>query len=173
MRGLPAAGHQQSSPASGRRPSALLPLFPSNSCYCVKRLLLNLPFSAGTGRLRPRCLAGLLRLRPGPLRHWRPSAGSLQRYSRRAGRKAVCTSTGPCYAAGETMWFKVYAVDGTFHRPLDLSKVAYVEVLNSRQPVLQAKIALREATGQGSLIAARPGLGPLRGARLHQLDEEF
>jgi hypothetical protein len=58
----------------------------------------------------------------------------------------------PTYAARETMWLKLYAVDGTFHKPLPLSKVAYVEVLNSlHQPVLQTQIALREATGQGSL----------------------
>ena len=58
----------------------------------------------------------------------------------------------PTYAAGETMWLQVYAVDGTFHRPLALSKVAYVEVLNAQQqPVLQAKLALRQATGHGSL----------------------
>ena len=58
----------------------------------------------------------------------------------------------PAYAARETMWLKVYAVDGTFHKPLSMSKVAYVEVLNSlHQPVLQTQIPLREATGQGSL----------------------
>ncbi|WP_146153655.1 hypothetical protein [Adhaeribacter arboris] len=59
----------------------------------------------------------------------------------------------PLYLAGETMWFKIYAVDGTFHKPLILSKIAYVEVLDKEQkPVLQGKIALSEATGQGSFI---------------------
>jgi hypothetical protein len=58
----------------------------------------------------------------------------------------------PVYAARETMWLKIYAVDGTFHKPLVLSKVAYVEVLNSlHQPVLQTQVALRDATGQGAL----------------------
>ncbi len=57
----------------------------------------------------------------------------------------------PAYVAGETMWFKAYAVDGTYHRPLPMSKVAYVEVLDAAQrPVLQAKIALVRAMGQGS-----------------------
>lgn len=37
-----------------------------------------------------------------------------------------------------------------------MSKAAYVEVLNSlHQPVLQAQLALREATGQGSLCRTR------------------
>lgn len=58
----------------------------------------------------------------------------------------------PAYAAGETLWLKAYAVDGTYHRPLAMSQVAYVEVLDAaRQPVAQAKIALAQATGQGSL----------------------
>ena len=58
----------------------------------------------------------------------------------------------PAYTAGETLWFKAYAVDGTFHRPLAMSKVAYVEVLDGAQrPVLQTKIALAQAKGQGAL----------------------
>jgi hypothetical protein len=58
----------------------------------------------------------------------------------------------PGYVAGETLWFKAYAVDGTYHRPLPMSKVAYVEVLDAAQrPVLQAKIALAQAMGHGSL----------------------
>ncbi|SHI35229.1 hypothetical protein SAMN02745146_0620 [Hymenobacter daecheongensis DSM 21074] len=59
----------------------------------------------------------------------------------------------PLYLSGETMWFKVYAVDGTHARPLPLSTVAYVEVLDKEQrPVLQGKIPLRQATGQGSFV---------------------
>ena len=56
------------------------------------------------------------------------------------------------YLAGETMWFKVYNVDGTAHQPLDVSKVVYLEVLDRELvPVLQAKVELDEGTGQGSL----------------------
>lgn len=59
----------------------------------------------------------------------------------------------PFYVCGETMWFKVYAVDGTMHQPLGMSKVAYVEVLDETQkPVLQAKVALKEGTGSGSFV---------------------
>jgi hypothetical protein len=54
--------------------------------------------------------------------------------------------------AGETVWLKAYAVDGTYHRPLAMSQVAYVEVLDAaQQPVVQAKVALVRAMGQGSL----------------------
>jgi hypothetical protein len=59
----------------------------------------------------------------------------------------------PTYACGETMWFKVYNVDGTLHQPLNLSKVAYVEVLDETQkPVLQGKIALQDGAGNGSFV---------------------
>ena len=59
----------------------------------------------------------------------------------------------PAYVSGETLWFKLYAVEGTTQRPLAASTVAYVEVLSPAQvPVLQAKIALRQASGQGSLV---------------------
>src|SRR5471030_1703399 len=34
------------------------------------------------------------------------------------------------YLPGEFIWFKIYDVDGLFNKPLDLSKVAYVEILN-------------------------------------------
>lgn len=59
----------------------------------------------------------------------------------------------PVYTAHETMWLKLYAVEGTSHRPLTLSKVAYVEVLNEQlQPVLQTSLTLRRAVGWGSLV---------------------
>ncbi len=55
------------------------------------------------------------------------------------------------YTAGEIVWFKLYAVDAQLHRPLDLSKVGYVELLSrDNKPVMQAKIALGEGTGNGS-----------------------
>lgn len=56
------------------------------------------------------------------------------------------------YIAGEIMWFKVYATDITTHKPIDVSKVAYAEVLDTNHtPVLQAAIALNKSTGNGSL----------------------
>ncbi|MBF9255326.1 hypothetical protein I2I11_18660 [Pontibacter sp. 172403-2] len=59
----------------------------------------------------------------------------------------------PFYVCGETMWFKIYTVDGTLHQPLGMSKVAYVEVLDELQkPVLQAKVALKDGTCSGSFV---------------------
>jgi hypothetical protein len=56
------------------------------------------------------------------------------------------------YLPGEIVWFKVYCVDGNDHKPLNLSKVGYIEVLdNNQNPVIQAKILLKNGTGSGSL----------------------
>lgn len=57
------------------------------------------------------------------------------------------------YLAGEILWFKVYNVDGSFHKPLDLSKVAYIEILSpENHPVLQTKVALLNGYGDGSIF---------------------
>ncbi|WP_080057683.1 hypothetical protein [Spirosoma aerolatum] len=57
------------------------------------------------------------------------------------------------YLTGETMWFKIYYVDGSFHKPLDLSKVAYIELLDKEQKsVLQTKVALTANGGDGTLF---------------------
>lgn len=55
------------------------------------------------------------------------------------------------YTTGEIIWFKLYVTDAQYHLPLDLSKVAYVEVLNKdHRPVLQGKVALDSGSGAGS-----------------------
>jgi len=56
------------------------------------------------------------------------------------------------YTAAELIWFKIYNVDGIDHNPIDLSKVAYVELLDANKNViLQAKIAMKNGSGSGSL----------------------
>lgn len=55
------------------------------------------------------------------------------------------------YTAGEIMWFKVYATDAQFNKPLGLSKLCYVELISAdHKPVLQAKIELKNGAGNGS-----------------------
>jgi hypothetical protein len=55
------------------------------------------------------------------------------------------------YVTGEIAWFKLYTTDGVWRKPLSLSKVAYVEILDKEnKPVAQAKIALKEGEGNGS-----------------------
>ncbi len=60
------------------------------------------------------------------------------------------------YFTGELLWFKIYAVDGIYNKPADLSKVAYVEILDDKQiPVMQAKIPLVNGSGSGSIFIPR------------------
>ncbi|WP_183568460.1 hypothetical protein [Mucilaginibacter sp. SP1R1] len=61
------------------------------------------------------------------------------------------------YLPGEILWFKVYTVDASFHKPLNLSKVVYVDVIDAgHNAVLQAKIALKNGIGSGSLYIPVP-----------------
>ena len=56
------------------------------------------------------------------------------------------------YVSGEICWFKIYNVDAFFNKPLGISKLAYVELLDkNRKPVLQAKVPLKDGGGSGSL----------------------
>lgn len=67
------------------------------------------------------------------------------------GEKIFVHTDKSFYVAGEIIWFKLYDVDGMLYKPLDLSKLAYVEILDaSNKPVLQAKIALDKGDGNGS-----------------------
>ncbi|RYF99263.1 MAG: hypothetical protein EOO02_17260, partial [Chitinophagaceae bacterium] len=55
------------------------------------------------------------------------------------------------YLAGEIIWYKLYYVDGINHHPIDLSKVAYIEILDqNNKPVMQGKNALKNSAGKGS-----------------------
>ena len=55
------------------------------------------------------------------------------------------------HVTGEICWFKIYNVDGYFHLPINIGKVAYVEILDKdNKAVLQAKIAMDSTGGDGS-----------------------
>jgi hypothetical protein len=56
------------------------------------------------------------------------------------------------YLPGEIVWFKIYCVDGNDHKPLNLSKVVYVDVLDENQnAIVQAKVLMNKGIGDGSL----------------------
>src|SRR4051812_48560936 len=67
------------------------------------------------------------------------------RYQQQGIREQIFVHTAKDFQlAGELLWFKVYCVDETYHKPSDLSKVAYLEILDKNNiAVLQAKIALK------------------------------
>ncbi|MDR1357144.1 MAG: hypothetical protein LBJ58_05685 [Tannerellaceae bacterium] len=55
------------------------------------------------------------------------------------------------YMAGERVWLKAVATDMQ-GRPLDLSKVAYVELLDGSAPRVQLKIEMTDGLGEGSFL---------------------
>lgn len=56
------------------------------------------------------------------------------------------------YMAGEICWFKLYVVDAAFHKPVGISKVGYIEILDAdHKPAVQSKVFLKEGFGNGSL----------------------
>lgn len=58
-----------------------------------------------------------------------------------------------CYLAGETLWFKIYVVNSKTHQLSDLSKVAYIEILDvNDKPVIQSKVEIAGGTGYGNLF---------------------
>lgn len=57
------------------------------------------------------------------------------------------------YLTGDHLWLKVYLVDASFNRPLILSKVVYVEVLDDQnQAVLSAKVPMENAMGNTAIF---------------------
>src|SRR5215217_100132 len=57
------------------------------------------------------------------------------------------------YLAGETIWFRIYTVDANTHKQINISKTAYVEILDhTNKPVLQAMIELNNGDGDGSFL---------------------
>ncbi len=64
------------------------------------------------------------------------------------------------YLAGERIWFKAYITSASSNIPVNLSKVAYIELLTpENKPVLQTKINI-DKTGEGSLqLAASTATG--------------
>jgi hypothetical protein len=57
------------------------------------------------------------------------------------------------YVCGETIWFKIYCVDGSSHHSINVSKIAYVEIINAEsKAVIQAKIEIKDGFGNGHLI---------------------
>ena len=78
---------------------------------------------------------------------------SFANYQQRTVQEKVFVHTDKnFYIAGEIAWFKLYNVNASTNKPLALSKVAYVDVLDSaNKPVLKTKIGLTNGEGDGSL----------------------
>ena len=54
------------------------------------------------------------------------------------------------YVTGETIWFKIYLVDASFHELMDASRVVYVELISAEQKaVQQIKVDIQSGLGDG------------------------
>jgi hypothetical protein len=78
---------------------------------------------------------------------------SFDNYSKYALQEKIFAHTDKgSYMTGEILWFKLYVVDGATGKPLNLSKVAYVDVLDNTQvAVMQTKVELKDGIGSGSI----------------------
>ena len=78
---------------------------------------------------------------------------SFSEYKNYSLREKIFTHTDKdLYVAGDIVWFKLYVVNADDNKPIDLSKLAYVEILNADQkPILQTKVELDKGIGNGSL----------------------
>jgi hypothetical protein len=57
------------------------------------------------------------------------------------------------FVTGEVLWLKVYCMEVNSNTLLDLSKVAYAEIMGAdNKPILQTKIELSQGTGYGSIF---------------------
>jgi hypothetical protein len=81
-------------------------------------------------------------------------AQKFQEYSQRAiQEKLYLHLDRSFYLVGETMWFKAYNLNGGTHRFIDLSKIAYLEVLDKDlNAIVQTKFSLLDGKGNGSLL---------------------
>lgn len=59
----------------------------------------------------------------------------------------------PLYLIGETIWFKAYNLNAASNHFIDLSKIAYLEVLDAdNNALIQTKFSLADGKGNGSLL---------------------
>jgi hypothetical protein len=57
------------------------------------------------------------------------------------------------YITGEICWFRIYCVDAFSNKAVNLSKIAYVEILDqNNRPVLQEKVSLKPGESESSII---------------------
>jgi hypothetical protein len=65
--------------------------------------------------------------------------------------KIYVATDKPLYLSGETIYFKAFCTDKESGKPIDLSKIGYVEVVRGQQPFAQAIIQLKDGSGNGYL----------------------
>ena len=78
---------------------------------------------------------------------------SLNAVSQSIQEKIYVSTDKNFYVTGEVMWFRIFVVDAVFNKPLDLSKVAYAEILTpDMKQIAQGKVELSNGGGNGSFL---------------------
>lgn len=92
---------------------------------------------------------------------YRPAAGqalagiqnSFDTYTKNSLQEKVFVHTDKSvYLPGEILWFKIYCVNAADNKPLTLSKIVYVDIIdNNQNAVIQTKISMKNGLGDGSV----------------------
>ena len=79
------------------------------------------------------------------------------------------------YLTGETVWFKIYYVDGALHHPLNISKVAYLEILDKDNHACRSNQSFIErwSRRRRSIFTSIHQFRKLHRSGLYALDEKF
>jgi hypothetical protein len=57
------------------------------------------------------------------------------------------------YLSREICWFRVYCVDAFYNSPINISKIAYIEILDrNNRPIIQQKVSLKPGEANGSMV---------------------
>ncbi len=92
----------------------------------------------GAGTVQPVCAQGT-------------DAARMVNQSPGSGEKIYVHTDRNSYLAGELLWFRLYYMEAGTWQPIDMSRVAYVELLDRQsKAVVQAKISLGKGGGSGS-----------------------
>ncbi|MEO1009813.1 MAG: TonB-dependent receptor plug domain-containing protein [Bacteroidota bacterium] len=86
--------------------------------------------------------------------------GKLSTYAEKNAPEKVYVQTDKdLYVNGETIWFKLYLIDGTFHTASQKSRVAYVELLNPMGKIVAQRKLYVENLGASGDIALDGEIG--------------
>lgn len=83
-----------------------------------------------------------------------PAISKFDNYRNRTLQEKIYVHTDRCfYIVGETIWFAIYNQDASEHQSIDISKLAYVEILDKENNVVsKAKVELKDGKGNGSIL---------------------
>ncbi|MBK7713630.1 MAG: hypothetical protein IPJ37_23920 [Bacteroidales bacterium] len=81
-----------------------------------------------------------------------PGKDALKVYDKGFSEELYLKTDRDLYIAGEKMWLKIYKLNGLTHTPVNLSKIAYVDLLDlDNNPVIELKINIESFSGSADL----------------------